>query len=125
MMSVSSPGAYGPLHEYMVAAFAEALGLTPEELQARYDDGDTPWDIAQEQGLTQEEFAELVVTARTEALNQAVAEGAITRQQADWMIQRMDQMHENGFTPGSCPGMTNGRGQGRRWNNSQNTQPTN
>jgi len=113
-------GAYAPLHQYMVNAFAEALGLTPDELQAKLEAGETMWTIAQAQGLSADEFANLMLEARTRAFNQAVADGVITQAQADWMIQRMQQMQAAGFTPGTCPmhyGGEFGPGPGGRWNN--------
>jgi hypothetical protein len=93
----------GPLHEYMVAEFAVAFDLTVETLEARLDAGDTMWTIAQEQGFTQEQFRTLMADARTTAINQAVANGIITQEQADWMLERMSQMMESGFGPGFGP----------------------
>ncbi len=93
----------GPLHTYMVAAFAEALNLTPEALQAELDAGKTMYDVAAENGYTAEQFTELMTSARTTALGQAVAAGDITQQQADWMQQRWEVQAENGFGPGNCP----------------------
>ena len=126
-------GAYGPLHTYRSDAMAQAFGLTPEELQTRHDAGETMWDIAQEQGLTEEQFTAAMLQARTSAFEQAVADGAITQEQADWMLSRMNQMHANGFGPGTggCTGEGPagrsgmmgggfGRGGGMRWN----TQPS-
>ena len=107
-------GEYGPLHEYMYNAFAQVLGLTPEELETRRLAGDTLWDIAQEQGLTTEQFQEMMTTARTEAVNQAVADGVITQEQGEFMLERMKTMMGNGYGPGF--GMGNG-GCGGRWNN--------
>lgn len=107
---------YGPLHDGMFAAFAQAFGLTPEELETRRQAGDTLWDIAQEQGLTAEQFQELMTTARTNAINQAVADGLITQDQADFMLERMGTMMGNGVGPGfgqgngGCPGFGRGRG---------------
>jgi hypothetical protein len=113
-------GEYGPLHDYMYTAFAQALGLTPEELETRRQAGDTLWDIAQEQGLTAEQFQAMMTTARTSAINQAVADGVITQAQADWMLERMNQMQGYGVGDGSCPGGgMHGRG---RWN-SQPVEP--
>jgi hypothetical protein len=91
---------YGPLHDYMYKAFAQALGITPEELDARRQSGDTLWVIAQEKGLTTEQFQEMMTTARTNAANQAVADGVITQAQADFMLQRMETMMGNGYGPG-------------------------
>jgi len=117
MIGSSLTGSYGPLHAYMITALAEAFGLTPQELQARHDAGDTLWDIAQESGLTAEEFSARMLQARSEAINQAAADGVITQTQADWMLQRMQQRNPYGFGPesGQCGGF-GGRGQGWRWN---------
>ena len=93
-------GEYGPLHDYMYNAFAQALGLTPEELETRRLAGDTLWDIAQEQGMTTEQFQETMTTARTSAVNQAVADGVITQAQADFMLERMETMMGNGVGSG-------------------------
>ena len=95
---------YGPLHDYLFKEFAQALGLTPEELETRRQAGDTLWTIAQEKGLTTEQFQEMMTTARTNAADQAVADGVLTRTQADFMLQRMEGMMDNGFGPGFGPG---------------------
>lgn len=111
-------GGEGPLHEYMMEAFAEALGLSVEELEERRAAGETLWQIAQSQGLSQEAFAEMWQEARAAALQAAVADGVISQEQADWMIQRMAQRQGAGFGPGSaaCEGSPMGgrRGPGRR-----------
>ncbi len=99
-------GTEGPLHEYMIAELAQAFDLTPAELEARHEAGDTLWVIAQEQGISAEDFRALVLQARTDALNSAVADSVITQDQADWMLSRMNQGWANGFGPGSehCDG---------------------
>jgi len=114
-------GTYGPLHDLMQAAMAQAFGVTVEEIQAAHDGGKTLWDLAQEKGLTQEQFVEKMQQARSQALAQAVADGLLTQEQADWMLTRMSRM--GGAGTGSCmggtqgaQGMRGGRG-GGRWNN--------
>lgn len=95
----------GPIHEYMIESLADALGIDSTELETRHDAGETLWDIAQEQGISQEDFYALVQSARSEALDQAVADGVITQEQADWMLDHM------AGTGGFGPGMM-GHGQG-------------
>ncbi len=90
----------GPMHDYMINAVAQALGITPQELGTRLQTGDSPWVIAQEKGLTKEQFQEKLTTAFTTALNQAVSAGVITQAQADFMRQHMGAMLTNGFGPG-------------------------
>ncbi len=124
MFGWDGDGEYGPLHETMQAAIAAALGMTVEELEAAHEEGKTGWDIAQEQGLTEEEFSTLMSDARTAAFEQAVADGTITQEQADWMQSRWDEMKEAGFGPGSggCDGdgfgHHGGRGPGGRFSDS-------
>jgi len=101
-------GEEGPLHEYLLPALAEAFNLTPEELEARHEAGDTLWELAESQGFTAEQFKELVLQTRSEALNQAVADGVITQDQADWMLSRMSRGWSAGYGPGS--GLCDGSG---------------
>ncbi len=99
-------GVEGPLHDYLLPALAEAFNLSPEELEARHEAGETLWALAESQGFTAEQFRELVLQTRSEALNQAAADGVITQEQADWMISRMSVGWAAGYGPGSglCDG---------------------
>lgn len=109
----------GPMHTYMVEAYAQALGLTVEDVQAEFEAGKTMWQIAADQGLSDEEVQGVMITARTAALNAMVVDGVLTQEQADLMLQRMNTMMSGDFVPGSCPmngtggGMRGGRGGGR------------
>ncbi len=104
-------GEEGPMHETMVAVFAEALGLTPEEIEARHDAGETLWQIAESQGLSPEDIQDLMLTAHDQALEQAVAEGWMTPEQAGWMQSHMGQgFYGSGACDGSGPAF---QGQGR------------
>jgi uncharacterized protein YidB (DUF937 family) len=118
-----SEDGYGPMHEVMQDAMAEALGITHEELEARYAAGDTAWTIAQEKGLTQEEFITLMSEARSKAFDQLVADGTLTQEQADWMEAHMGPMMQNGFGDGTGSCMGNGVSGGRRGPGRWNAQP--
>ena len=123
---LAGAGDYGPMHETMVDALAEALNLTPEEIQTRIDNGETPWEIAQSQGLSQEEIQQVMADAHDQALDKAVEAGLLTQEQADWMDQHMESMWSGDFSGfGGChssgsgssssgaqfgPGMRGGRG---------------
>jgi Spy/CpxP family protein refolding chaperone len=106
-------GAQGPIHTYMIAALAEKLDLTVDQLQAKIEAGERPYDIAKAQNLNDEQIKELLEQAHDEALKAAVAAGVLTQEQADWMNQRMEQKWAGGFPGGAggCPGM------GGRWSN--------
>lgn len=115
----TSDGTYGPLHNYMSNALAEAFDLTPAEMEAAHQDGKTLFDLAVEKGFSVENFREVMIEARSDAFNQAAADGVISEEQAEWMQSRMNQMWANGYGPGSgnCDGSgPRGAGMRGRWN---------
>ena len=108
MMGWRRTDTYGPMHTYMLEAMANALGLPPDDLQERLQNGETMWQVGESLGLTLEEFRLAMTDARAEALKKAVEDGIITQEQADWMSQHMAQMWASGACPGS--GHCGGRG---------------
>ena len=103
-------GEYGPMHESMITAFAEALDLTPEELETRHDAGETLWEIAEAEGMSAEEIQELMFSAHDTALEDAVANGAMTAEQAEWMDAHRDQMWSGDYQEGGFGGHCSGGG---------------
>lgn len=100
-------GIFGPMHEYMQAALAEGLGVSVEDLKTARADGKTMWQFASEKGLSLEEFQQIMQTARQKAIEKMVEDGLLTREQADWMLNRMQNMWKDGFRGrGNCPGWT-------------------
>lgn len=98
---------FGPMHQYMINALAVGLDLTPEALQTRIANGETPIQIAQAKGLSDEEIRTLFLEAHDASLDQAVEAGLLTQEQADWMDQHMEQIWANGipaFGFGPCHG---------------------
>jgi hypothetical protein len=104
----------GLLHDAMIAFFAEEFDLSVEELNELIAEGETLGAIALEKGLTFDDFRALMVDARAVALDQAVANGDLTQEQADWLKTRgagMGQANgsrgrgrgQGGFGTGECP----------------------
>jgi hypothetical protein len=79
----------GILHDYMVGALAEALGITADDLQARLASGETLATIALDLGVSADELPALWLEARQNALDAAVADGVIADEQAAWMLGRV------------------------------------
>lgn len=102
----------GIMHDAMVASFAEKLGMTAEELQARLDDGDTMWQVAEEKDMTLEEFRTAMTEARVKAIDQAVADGKLTEEQGEWMKNNGGHMFGGRGGCGFGQGGMMGRG---RW----------
>lgn len=78
------------------AVIAEALGLTVEELAAARDEGTHIYDLAEEQGIDMDTLMTAVSEARTAAIEQAVADGLLTQEQADLLLSQSGS-HFGGF----------------------------
>ncbi len=103
----------GVLQPYIVQAWADALGLSVEELQARLDAGENLGMIAVSLGYSPEEVWALMSEVRAAAVEQALADGVITEEQAAWLLSTGQRQMQNmgQATPG---GAGFGRGQQRR-----------
>jgi hypothetical protein len=77
------------VHEQVWTAVATELGLTYDQLQVELETK-TLDQLAQEKNVKIETLQEAYKTAHTAALNKLVEDGQLTREQADWMIQRVD-----------------------------------
>jgi hypothetical protein len=91
----------GMLSDSIHAYLAEELGLTTEELAARVDAGETFSQIALSMGL---DPTTIMVEARTAALDQAVVDGLITQEQADWVASRGNRNPAASYEDGICDG---------------------
>jgi hypothetical protein len=78
----------GILHDYMISAYSEALGIPAADLEARLDSGETMAQVALSTGLTLDEFHALMIDVRSQAIDQALSDGVLTQAQADWMKLR-------------------------------------
>jgi hypothetical protein len=108
--AMMSQGQQGPLHEYMLAAMAEALGIPAADLETRLANGETFYQIALAQGIAADDIPALMQMARSQALAAALADGVITQEQADWM--QAHAFGRGGYGQGIGPGQGLGAGQG-------------
>lgn len=104
----------GGMHTLVWDGLAEALGLTPDELNAELASGKTLLQIAETKGVSQEQLDAALETSVKAGLDEAVADGVLTQAQADqmlnqmggnysWMISHMGNFG-GGFGPGGCHG---------------------
>ena len=100
----------GLMHDSVTAALAEALGISEEKIETRFNAGESHWEIAASGGLNEEDIIELMSVAQKNALQDAVEQGLLTQDQADWMQTRMKTMWSRGY--GGYGGHCGGRG----WN---------
>jgi len=81
------------LHDYFITAFSVEFDIEEEDLETRLDKGETMAEIALSTGLTLDEFKALVEEIRTAVLDQAVADGVITQEQAERIASRAAAMN--------------------------------
>lgn len=103
-------GGYGWMHDYVEQALAAKLGLTEADVEKELAAGKPMYQIALDNGIAQADLATFMNDVHKEAFAQAVKDGVISQEQADWMLQRMQFMLQNGYGPGNCP-MHGGQGQ--------------
>ncbi len=105
----------GLLHDTILPLLAEKLGLTVDEITARLEDGERMWEIADSLGYTFDDFRALMLEAREEAIAQALEDGTITEDQAEWMQERGANMMGRQNGSGRGAGMMGG------WGRNQNS----
>ena len=93
----------GALDEFMAQYIADGLGISVETLKAREGTGETLVEIGLSLGFDAETVIDLRIEARIAALNQAVVDGVLTAEQAEWLISRLDNS-QAGINAGTCTG---------------------
>lgn len=95
-----------------LAEAAKVLGMTTDELSLQLWGGRTLADLAKQKGVDLQKVQEAIETARKaamrESIENAVKNGILTREQADWMLQGLEKGYKPGFGMGRAPSM--GRG---------------
>jgi hypothetical protein len=108
----------GPLGGAGLEAAADALGMTTDELTAALQSGKTLEQVAEEAGVDFADVQAAVQAARAtemrDRIQQAVDDGTITQENADWLLEGLDKgfiggpggfgfggHHGPGFGPGS------------------------
>ena len=104
----------GGMHTLVWNGLADALNLTPDGLNEQLASGKTLTQIAEAQGVSQEQLAAALETSVKAGLDKAVADDVLTQAQADQMLNQMGGNYEwmishlgaggMGFGPGGCHG---------------------
>ncbi len=107
-------GAEMPLVDYLKEAAADILGISVDELEAARSEGVSHQELLDNAGLTAEEFKAEMEAALPDIVAQAVADGAITAEQGDQILENGLNLHcrrHRGPRPGGFgPGPGNGPG---------------
>lgn len=97
----------GWMHDYVEQALAAKLGLTEQQVEEQLAAGKPMYQIALDNGITQEALTDFMNEVHKDAFEAAVKDGVVTQEQADFMLQRMQ--NRAGYGMGNCP-MQNGQG---------------
>jgi hypothetical protein len=105
-------GANG-MHEQVWTAIAAELDMTYAELNTATQNGQTVAQLAQAKGISLDELKAAALAALKASFADLVEQGVVTQEQADWMLDHMDDMPMLNFEQGFGPvpgGMMHGRG---------------
>lgn len=115
-------GGPGPCHEAglisvdqteMHEAIADALGISVAEFNAARAEGKTLFVIAQELGVDMDVVREAMSAVREAAIDEALASGDLTEEQAEWLRSRPGMGgYGYGYGYGHRGGPQNGQGYG-------------
>src|SRR5512140_3744597 len=81
------PAQTGWMHDYIEQALAAKLGLTEDQVEEQFAAGKTMYQIALDNGIKQEDLALFMNDVHKDAFANAVKDGVLTQQQANWMLQ--------------------------------------
>jgi hypothetical protein len=90
----------GVMYEYQVAALAEKLGMTADDLTTQLNAGKTVLDLAADKGMAVKEFITMQDEVKVLAIDKAFAAGVISQNQADAMKANKSGGMMDGFGPG-------------------------
>ena len=70
-------------YDYVESVLKDKLGMTDEEITAGLNSGKTMYDLAEEKGMTEDQFKAALLEERNKAVDKAVADGTITNEEGD------------------------------------------
>lgn len=107
-------------YDYITNILKNKLGLSDTDITNARNSGKTPYELATEKGMSQEQLKSTLLEERTKAIDAAVANGSITKQEGDSLKSSLNTNMENctgnfgqGMVRGGCGFQGQGRGQGR------------
>ena len=100
----------GPLAD---EAVTNLLGMTEDEIQALRQQGQSLVQIAATKGVTEEKLVDAIMAYKTTEVQSRVTAGTLTQEQADLMLQNMEQATTQAVNRTST-GPLGGQGMGQR-----------
>lgn len=76
-------------YDYVEAVLKDKLGITDAEITAGLNSGKTMYDLAKEKGMSEDEFKAALLEERNQAIDKAVTDGTITKEDRDSMKETL------------------------------------
>ena len=100
-------------YDYIESVLKDKLGMTDEEITAGLNSGKTMYTLAEEKGMTIDQFKAALLEERNKAVDKAVSDGSITNDEG---VKLKETLKNNLDTCTGVPGQRlgkNGNGAGR------------
>ena len=100
-------------YDYVESVLKDNLGMTDAEITAGLNSGKTMYTLAEEKGMTEDQFKAALLEERNKAVDKAVADGTITNEEG---VSLKETLKNNLDTCTGVPGRRldrNGAGAGR------------
>ena len=104
-------------YDYVESVLKDKLGMTDEEITTGLNSGKTMYALAEEKGMTENQFKEALLEERNKAVDKAVADGTITNEEGVSLKETLKNNLDN------CTGIP-GQRMGRNWAGRGNGQGT-
>jgi hypothetical protein len=101
-----------PMHDAMLEYAAGVLNLSADEINTRILDGESLYQIAEAEGLSDDEIATLIQDFHTSFFESEDFDNEFFQSMYDRMQQRWDDEGYEGFPGGSCHGYGRSAGRG-------------
>lgn len=76
-------------YDYVESVLKDTLGMTDAEITAGFNSGKTMYDLAKEKGMTEDEFKTALLEKRNTAIDNAVTNGIITKEEGASMKETL------------------------------------
>jgi polyhydroxyalkanoate synthesis regulator phasin len=104
-------------YDYITNILKEKLNLSDAEISTALNSGKTLYDIAAEKGMAQEEVKTVLLEERSNAINEAVKKGTISKEEGENLKKNLSSNLENcqgSFAQRRGLGQVKGMGRGQR-----------
>lgn len=89
-------------YDFMTNILKNKFGISDSDISTAKDSGKTMYDIAKDKGITEDQFKSAMVEEKTKAVDEAVKNGKLTKEQGEDIKANIKENSSN-CTPGKGP----------------------